>query len=557
MSAVDWLVLGGTLAAIVLYGLWRARAVHTADAYLRGGSDLRWHTIGLSIMATQASAITFLSMPGQAYEYGMGFVQFYFGLPIAMVLLCTTIVPVYLKLRVTTAYEYLEARFDRKTRLLTAALFLVQRGLGAGLSIYAPSIIVSSVFGWPLHLTNLLIGSLVILYTVSGGSRVVSQTQTPQMLVILGGMAAAFAFVLHALPPQVTLDDAFHVAGALHRMEVVDFSLRPDARYTFWSGITGGLFVALAYFGTDQSQVQRYLTGSSLRETRLGLLLNGLVKVPLQFFILLCGLMVLVFYQFNPSPIFFHESELERVRAGAAGPELRALEQRYASALAEQQGRAEELVAAQNTHDSAAARTARARLQEADARRQTLREEAKALIHRARPRAELKDADYIFISFVKQRFPVGLVGLLLAVVFCAAMSATASALSALGSTTVVDLYKTVFRREASDAHYLRAGQLFTVAWGLLAMLFAAFASLLDNLIQAVNILGSIFYGPMLGVFVVGMLGKRVRGTPVFMALIAAQILVVLTFALTSIGFLWYNVIGCAAVVLIATLLSLR
>jgi solute:Na+ symporter, SSS family len=550
MSAVDWIILCGTLAAIALYGLWRARAVRTADAYLRGGG-LRWPTIGLSIMATHASAITFLSTPGQAYEDGMGFVQFYFGLPVAMVILCATIVPVYIKLRVTTAYEYLETRFDRKTRLLTALLFLVQRGLGAGLSIYAPAIIVSAVFGWPLHLTNLAVGTLVILYTVSGGSRVVSQTQTPQMLVMLGGIAVAFAFVLRALPPQVSLDDALHLAGSLQRMTIVDFTLRPEARYTFWSGMTGGLFVALAYFGTDQSQVQRYLGGSSLKETRLGLLLNGLVKVPLQFFILLCGLMVFVFYQFHQPPIFFHNAELARVRRSASAAALRVVEERDAIAFAEQREQALRLLTARGAADATAVAAARAGLQSAAARRQQLREEAKGLIRRVHPRAEVKDSDYIFITFVKQRFPVGLLGLLLAVVFCAAMSATASALSALGSTTVVDFYRTTFRREASDAHYLRAGKVFTVLWGVVAMLFAAFASLLDNLIQAVNILGSIFYGPTLGVFLVGLLLKGVRGTPVFVALVLGQLLVLLTFAFTRIGFLWYNVIGCTAVTLIA------
>ncbi len=556
MSGLDWAVLLGTLAAIALYGLWRSRAVRTADAYLRGGDDLRWPTIGLSIMATQASAITFLSTPGQAYESGMGFVQFYFGLPLAMVLLCTTIVPVYIRQRVTTAYEYLETRFDRKTRLLTAALFLVQRGLGAGLSIYAPSIIVSAVFGWPLHLTNLAVGALVIFYTVSGGSRVVSQTQTPQMLVILGGMAAAFAAVLHALPPEVSLDDALHVAGSLHRMEVVDFSLRPETRYTFWSGMTGGLFVALAYFGTDQSQVQRYLGGASLRETRLGLLFNGLVKVPLQFFILLCGLLVFVFFQFHPAPVFFHEAELTAARRSPHGGELRAVEERWERASTEQRAMALRYLAARHAHDAAAERTARAALQASEAQRQQLREEAKGLIRRASPRAELKDADYIFVSFVRRHFPAGLVGLLLAVVFCAAMSATASALSALGSTTAVDFYRTVFRREASDAHTLAAGRAFTVLWGVLAMLFATFASLIDNLIQAVNILGSIFYGPTLGVFVVGFFFRRVGGTAVFVALLVAQGLVILVFARTSIGFLWYNVIGCAAVAVLGLLLSL-
>lgn len=557
MSSIDWLVLLLTLGAIVAYGVWKGRAVVTADAYLRGGSDMKWYTIGLSIMATQASAITFLSTPGQAYEDGMGFVQFYFGLPIAMVILSAFMVPVYYRLRVSTAYEYLETRFDRKTRQLTALLFLLQRGLGAGLSIYAPAIILSSVLGWPLHLTNLLMGILVIAYTVSGGTRAVSQTQTYQLVIMLGGMALAFLFVLRALPAQVSFGDALHIAGSLGKMKVVDFSPRFDTRYTFWSGITGGLFVALSYFGTDQSQVQRYLSGSSLTESRLGLLLNGLVKIPMQFFILLCGLMVFVFYQFHQPPVFFHTAELSRVRDSAHASELRAVESAYATAFASKQRELDRFIAARAAKDSAGELVARQGLLAAEASGKALREKAKQLIQKARPGAETKDADYIFITFVKEHFPVGLVGLLVAVIFCAAMSATASALTALGATTVVDFYKRTLRPAESDAHYLRAAKLFTVFWGVLAMLFAAFASLLDNLIQAVNILGSIFYGPTLGVFVAGFFLKRVRGTAVFVSLILGQLAVISTFALTKIGFLWYNVIGCAAVLLLSLALSLR
>jgi len=557
MSSIDWLVLLLTLGAIVAYGVWKGRAVVTADAYLRGGSDMKWYTIGLSIMATQASAITFLSTPGQAYEDGMGFVQFYFGLPIAMVILSAFMVPVYYRLRVSTAYEYLETRFDRKTRQLTALLFLLQRGLGAGLSIYAPAIILSSVLGWPLHLTNLLMGILVIAYTVSGGTRAVSQTQTYQLVIMLGGMALAFLFVLRALPAQVSFGEALHIAGSLGKMKVVDFSPRFDTRYTFWSGITGGLFVALSYFGTDQSQVQRYLSGSSLTESRLGLLLNGLVKIPMQFFILLCGLMVFVFYQFHQPPVFFHTAELAKARSSAQASELRAVESAYATAFASKQRELDRFIAARAAKDFAAELVARQGLLIAEASGKALREKAKQLIQKARPGAEPKDADYIFITFVKEHFPVGLIGLLVAVIFCAAMSATASALTALGATTVVDFYKRTLRPGESDAHYLRAAKLFTVFWGVLAMLFAAFASLLDNLIQAVNILGSIFYGPTLGVFVAGFFLKRVRGTAVFVSLILGQLAVIATFALTKIGFLWYNVIGCAAVLLLSLALSLR
>ena len=556
MTALDWLVLCSTLAAIVGYGVWKGRVVRTAEVYLRGGRDLPWYTIGLSIMATQASAITFLSTPGQAYEEGMGFIQFYFGLPLAMVLLSATIVPLYYRLRVATAYEYLEGRFDLKTRQLTAFLFLLQRGLGTGISIYAPAIVLSSVLGWPLHLTNLVIGGLVIVYTVSGGTRAVSQTQTYQMVIMLGGMALALGFILHALPAQVSFNDALHIAGSLGKMRLVDFSPRLDTRYTFWSGMTGGLFVALAYFGTDQTQVQRYLSGSSLTETRLGLLFNGIVKIPMQFFILLAGLMVLVFYQFHQPPIFFNNTELSQVRHSAQAPELRTLESSYGQAFAQKQAQLDQLLAARRSGNTTQEAAARAGLLTAQNQMGTLRSTAKQLIHQANPRAESKDADYIFITFVKDYFPPGLVGLLIAVIFCAAMSATASALNALGSTTVVDFYKRTLRPGASDRHYLIAAKVFTVMWGVLAMLFAAFASLLDNLVQAVNILGSIFYGPTLGVFLVGFFLPRVRGNAVFIALVVAQLLVILTFAFSQIGFLWYNVIGCLAVPVLALGLSL-
>ncbi len=555
MNIIDWFILVATLVAIVAYGVWKGRAVRTADVYLRGGNDLPWYTIGLSIMATQASAITFLSMPGQAYEDGMGFVQFYFGLPLAMVILAATIVPVYYRLRVSTAYEYLEGRFDRKTRQLTAFLFLLQRGLGAGLSIYAPAIILSSVLGWPLHITNILIGILVIVYTVSGGTRAVSQTQTWQMAVMLSGMAVAFMYVLRALPQDVSLGDAMHIAGSLGKLQIVDYSARMDTRYTFWSGMTGGLFVALAYFGTDQSQVQRYLGGSSLAESRLGLLFNGLLKIPMQLGILGVGLMVFVFYQFHLPPLFFQTTDLARVEQTAQAPALHDLQAQHAQVFADKQQQLSRLLAARRSGDERALDQAKQDLRAADTRSKELRKQTKALLKTALPRVETKDADYIFITFVKSQLPTGLVGLLIAVIFCAAMSATASALNALGSTTVVDFYKRSVRPVASDEHYLRMAKLFTVLWGVLAMAFAAFASLLDNLIQAVNILGSIFYGPTLGVFLVGFFLKSVRGTPVFISLLIGQAAVLLTFAFSSIGFLWYNVIGCVVVIALSLLLN--
>jgi Na+/proline symporter len=554
----DWLVLVGTVAAIVVYGLYRERGKRSAESYLRGGNDLKWATIGLSVMATQASAITFLSMPGQAYEDGMGFVQFYFGLPVAMVLLSAVALPIYHRLKLYTAYEYLETRFDRKTRVLVAILFLVSRGLASGMSIYAPAIVLSTVLGWPLGWTNAIIGGVVVLYTVSGGSRVVSRTQTLQMVVMLGGMAAAAVVIARQLPPSVSMGDAVHVAGALGKMQLVDWSPRLDTRYTFWSGMTGGLFVALAYFGTDQSQVQRYLGGASLSESRMGLLFNGLVKVPMQALILFVGVLVLVYYQFHQPPVLFHTGEWERALAGARAAEARAVDDDWTRAFEARRARAEALVAARARGDDAEAiARAKAALREADRAAQGIRARARTLA--ARPGAEAKDADYVFIRFVVSHFPTGLVGLLLAVILCAAMSATAAALSSLGTTTVVDLYRPwrarAGRPPPTDAESLRAARLFTVGWGALAVLFAATASLVDNLIQAVNILGSIFYGPMLGVFLVGFFVKRVGGTAAFAGVVVAQAIVVATFALSGIGFLWYNVIGCAAVIVVALAVS--
>lgn len=557
MRGVDWAVLVGTVLAIVVYGLYRERGKKTAESYLRGGHDLKWATIGLSVMATQASAITFLSMPGQAYEDGMGFVQFYFGLPVAMVLLSAVALPIYHRLKLYTAYEYLETRFDRKTRVMVALLFLISRGLASGMSIYAPAIVLSTVLGWPLGWTNAIIGGVVILYTVSGGSRVVSRTQTLQMVVMLGGMAVAAVVIARQLPSAVSMGDAVHIAGALGKMQLVDWSPRLDTRYTFWSGMTGGLFVALAYFGTDQSQVQRYLGGASLAESRMGLLFNGLVKVPMQALILFVGILVLVYYQFHQPPVLFHGAAWTRALGGAKAAEARAVDADWTRAFEARRDKAVALLDARTAGDGAAIARAKAALREADVEAGKVRARARAVA--AQPGAEVKDADYVFIRFVVSHFPTGLVGLLLAVILCAAMSATAAALSSLGTTTVVDLYKPWRARRGrpapTDAESLRTARLFTVGWGALAVVFAASASLVDNLIQAVNILGSIFYGPMLGVFLVGFFVKRVGGTAAFAGVVVAQAIVVATWALSGIGFLWYNVIGCAAVIAVALAVS--
>lgn len=551
MSAVDWFVLIGTLAVIVAYGVWRTSSVRSASSWLRGGSDGRWYTIGLSIMATQASAITFLSTPGQGYEDGLGFVQFYFGVPIAMVFLSATIVPLYYRTRVLTAYEYLEQRFDLKTRQLTALLFLLQRGLGAGLSIYAPAIILSTVLGWSLWATTVFIGVVVIAYTVSGGTRAVSQTQQLQMVVMLGGMVAAFVYIVKSLPEGLSFQNAVELAGTMGKTQAVDFSVKLETRYTFWSGITGGTFVALAYFGTDQSQVQRYLSGESLQQSRLGLLFNGLLKVPMQLLILFVGVMVFVFFQFHPSPVFFNQTELNGVRASPKSDELNRIEQRHQATFEQKQSAIASWSSARANDDVVQEANAKQTLQQLERDAKEIRNEAKRLVAAVNPRANTKDADFVFLSFVMTQFPAGLIGLLLAVILCAAMSATASALNALGTTSVVDFYKRSIKPDLDDTEGLVVAKAFTVLWGALAVLFAAFASQLDNLIQAVNILGSVFYGPMLGVFLVGFFLKRVQGSHVFVATLVGQGVVVATWLLSDIGFLWYNVIGCGVVMAVS------
>jgi Na+/proline symporter len=475
--------------------------------------------------------------------------------------LSVAFVPRFYRLRVFTAYEYLETRFDLKTRQLAAFLFLLQRGLSAGITIYAPAIILSTVLGWSLNLTCVSIGGLVILYTVAGGTRAVSQTQKHQMVVMLGGMAAAFVVAVMHLPANLSFGHAVRIAGTLGKMNVVDFSSGLGSRYTFWSGMTGGFFLAMSYFGTDQSQVQRYLSGRSITASRLGLLFNGLFKVPMQFLILFVGVMVFVLYQFQEPPAFFNRATLARVRATPYAAELGALERAHDQAFRRKQGAIVHLDATLGDgrdSDSDSGRAAAVAAAEQDARAaQTVsdgvRRQVKQLVARAVPGADTKDADYVFISFVMSNLPRGLIGLLLAVVFCAAMSSTASELTALSQTTIVDFYRRSFRKDASDAHYVRAAKLFTAAWGVLAILFATFASLIDNLIQAVNILGSLFYGTILGMFLVAFFLRGVRATPVFVAALLSEALVVLVFLRTDVGFLWYNVIGCAAVVALSLL----
>jgi SSS family solute:Na+ symporter len=548
MSGLDWLVLLGTLTFIVVYGIWKSRGSKDIEGYLKGDYSMKWWTIGLSIMATQASAITFLSTPGQAFEDGMRFVQFYFGLPIAMVIISITFVPIFYRLKVYTAYEFLETRFDLKTRSLAALLFLLQRGLAAGITIYAPAIILSSILGWTLTFTNLFIGVLVTIYTVAGGTIAVSQTQKQQMAVMMGGMIIAGIMVVQMLPPEVSFGEAVAVAGKMGRLNVVDFSLDFTDRYNFWSGITGGLFLSLSYFGTDQSQVARYLGGRSIAESRLGLLFNGLLKIPMQFLILFIGVMVFVFYLFHLPPLFFNQAVRQKVEQTAYAPGLARLEVAHEEAFRQKEEAVRELIFALRTEDARQIEEAQQQVQAIEIQAKAIRTEAKDLIKVAAPQAETKDTDYVFITFVMNYLPQGLVGLLLAVIFSAAMSSTSSELNALASTTVVDVYKRSIVQQGSEGHYLKASKLFTVGWGAFAMLFATFASQLDNLIQAVNILGSLFYGTILGIFIVAFYLKFIRANAVFGAALLAEAIIILTYATTDLGFLWLNPLGCFLVI---------
>ena len=565
MSSIDWIVLLGTLIFIVAYGAWKTRGSKNLESYLKGDNDAKWWGIGISIMATQASAITFLSTPGQAYTDGMRFIQFYFGLPIAMIILSVTFIPIYYKLKVFTAYEFLEKRFDLKTRTLAALLFLVQRGLAAGITIYAPAIILSSLLGWNLAATNIFIGLLVIVYTVSGGTKAVTQTQKQQMAVMMGGMVLAGFMVISMLPAEIGFNDALHIAGKMGKLNVVNFDFDLNDRYNFWSGITAALFLFMSYFGTDQSQVQRYLSGKSIAESRLGLIMNGLLKVPMQFIILFIGVMVFVFYQFNQPPIFFNQVEKQKVEQSVYANEMKTLEAEYTVVFKEKKQELTNLVAAVKTDDQAKLATAKTNALALQTKTNELREEAKELIKKAIPTAETNDKDYIFMTYVMDYLPVGMVGLLFAVMFSAAMSSTSSELNALASTTTIDLYKRSINKNATDIHYLKSSKWFTFLWGLLAILFATYASLFENLIQAVNLLGSLFYGTILGIFIVAFYVKKIQANAVFIAAILAELCVICIHYLNAnetappfltMGYLWYNVVGCMLVVLFGYLLEI-
>lgn len=591
MQGLDWIVLLGTLLIIVGYGTWKTRGSRTVQDYVKGGNQTKWWTIGLSVMATQASAITFLSTTGQAYSDGMGFVQFYFGLPLAMVIICLVFIPLYHRLKVYTAYEFLENRFDLKTRTLTAILFLIQRGLAAGITIFAPAIILSVLLEWNIVTLNIIIGVLVIIYTVSGGTKAVTVTQKQQMLVIFAGMVAALYVILNLIPEEVTFTESLEIAGATGRMEILDFSFDLENRYTVWTGLIGGTFLMLSYFGTDQSQVQRYLSGKSMKEMQMGLIFNGLLKVPMQFFILLVGIMVFVFYQFNPAPLNFNDVSTQKVLASEYGDQYRELQLKQQELF--KLKKALSLQLSNNDED----RKLKAQLFTLDSVEKTHRQKSKYLIKRAidtayansydrlnneilsltkstdtvlyaEKQAELKalyvesakdtetnDRDYMFITFILNHLPKGLIGLLLAVILSAAMSSTASEINALATITSIDLYGRNLKEEKDDKHMVKATKYFTLMWGLVAIIIACFANLAENLIQLVNIIGSIFYGNVLGVFLLAFFFKYVKGNAVFIAALITQAIVIIGWWLDWMPYLWLNLFGCVLVMLLAFILQ--
>ena len=589
LNWIDWVVLSLTLLTIVGYGTWKTRGSKSVHEYVKGGNSTQWWTIGLSVMATQASAITFLSTTGQAFSDGMGFVQFYFGLPIAMVIICLVFIPLYHRLKVYTAYEFLENRFDLKTRSLTAILFLIQRGLAAGITIFAPAIILSVVLGWDIILLNIIIGVLVIIYTVSGGTKAVTVTQKQQMFVIFFGMLVALFVILNLIPEDVSFNKALDIAGANGRMEILDFSFDLENRYTVWSGLIGGTFLALAYFGTDQSQVQRYLSGRSMKEMQMGLLFNGLLKVPMQFFILLVGVMVFVFYQFNPAPLNFIDASTEKVLASEYSKQYQELEQKQNILFSRKKELSLELSKSDNEDlrkdlfylDSIeksnrlqskylikrAIDTSYANkydqlnselnaLTVGSARYNEKKQELNAWYKEAAKDTETNDRDYMFITFILKYLPKGLIGLLLAVILSAAMSSTASEINALATITSIDLYGRNLKGDKDENHMVKASKFFTLVWGILAIIIACFANLAENLIQLVNIIGSIFYGNVLGIFLLAFFFKFVKANAVFIAAIITQVIVIVGWWLDWMPYLWLNLFGCVLVILIAVFIQL-
>ena len=562
MQLFDWIILVVTLLFIVIYGAWKSHGSKNVQDYILGSNETPWHVVGLSVMATQASAITFLSTPGQAYHDGMGFVQFYFGLPIAMVIVCVTFIPIYHKYKVYTAYEYLGKRFDLRTRSLAAILFLFQRGLGTGLTIYAPAIILSALLGWNINYLNIIIGVLVIIYTVTGGTKAVNVTQKQQMFIILVGMVITFFWILYYLPNDMSFSNAMHIAGANAKMDIVNFSLDPEEKYTFWSGITGGFFLALAYFGTDQSQVGRYLSGKSVRESQMGLLMNGLLKVPMQFFILLTGVLVFVFFQFNPVPLNFNPNNKIIVENSPYKKEYHVLEKKLE--LVSEDKKVINLLYIDQLNQDYDNPILRKEMIALSDKEKDLRDRAKEIISKADIHSETNDKDYVFFHFILNYLPKGLIGLLLAVIISAAMSSTASGLNALASTTTIDIYKRNLRVEKSEKHYLNASKIFTLFWGIVAILFACIGTLFENLIQLVNIIGSIFYGTVLGIFLVGFYSKRIQSDAIFYSAVFSQITIFIIYYFAiyiypsgeeKLGYLWLNFIGALLTIVIAWILE--
>lgn len=556
MSLADWIVLAVTILGIVLYGVWKSGSNKNIDQYLLGGRSLPWYHVGLSVMATQASAITFLSAPGQAYSDGMRFVQFYFGLPLAMIVLCITFVPIFHRLKVYTAYQFLEQRFDLKTRALTAFLFLVQRGISTGISIYAPSVILATILGISTAYTTIFIGGLVIFYTVYGGTKAVSYTQLLQMSIIFLGMFFAGMMVVVLLPHGVDFMHAVKLSGKLGKMNVIDLKFNPNNKYNIWSGIIGGFFLQLSYFGTDQSQVGRYLTGSSVGQSRLGLIMNAIVKIPMQFLILLIGILVFAFYQFNRPPMFFNNYEVGQVLHSRYGTQYRQVEAQYAEAFKYRKQEASALMQAFDSKDPAKIAAAQAGLKQANAQTLSIRKQGIALMLKNNPNANQDDTNYVFLTFVTHYLPRGLVGLLVAIVFLASMGSTASALNSLGSTSAVDIYKRTINPKASSKNYLLASRLSTIFWGVVCILMALYASKANNLLEYVNKLGSYIYGTILGVFVVAFYIKRIGGTSVFIAAIISEIIICLLGNYNVVAYLWLNVIGCALVIVIAGIINI-
>ncbi len=551
MTTLDWVILFITLGFIVCYGIWKSRNMKNIDSYLLADKQLPWYHVGLSVMATQASAITFLAAPGLGFSDGMRFVQFYFGLPLAMIVLCVTFIPIFKNLNVYTAYEYLETRFDNKTRTLTAFLFLLQRGLSTGITIYAPAIVLSTILHVDLFYTIILNGILVIIYTVYGGTKAVSYTQMLQMSIIFGGLVIAFFVIIDLLPPDVSFVNALQIAGKMDRMNVIDTKFDLSNKYNIWSGIIGGFFLQLSYFGTDQSQVGRYLTGKSVNQSRMGLIMNSIIKIPMQFFILLIGVMVFVFYQFTAPPIFFNEHEVTQMHNSKSAEEFRNIETQYYETQVQKKVNVTALTKALKTDNETEILAAQNALKEKEAKSTALKEDAKALMTKNNPKADTNDTNFVFLIFVTNYLPKGLVGVLIAIIFLASMGSTASGLNSLSSTFIVDFYKRNLKADKTDQHFLNASRMATLGWGVFCIIIALYARKLGNLIEAVNILGSLFYGTILGVFLVAFYQKKIQGSAVFIAALIAEAFVILAWYMEWSAFLWLNLIGCVLVIIFA------